>query len=187
MTRLTKDLRLSIANAAVDHSFNPKAEALKVAEDALAREAYAFVISDAEVKAAEAMPSNWYRRDPCLRFNVGGYTLRLQLIGDGVPVPYRAKGEEYGGYHCGNLGSIPAGDLCDRIREHAQAVEALKAERRTAFRAVFSMLEGVTTLKRLAEVWPDGEQFYKHYSSTPAASLPAVRVDEINAMLGIAA
>lgn len=187
MTRLTKDLRTTIASAAVAHSFDPRAETLKVAEDALAREAYAFVIPAAEVKAAEAMPSNWYRRDPCLRFNVGGYTLRLQMIGDGVPVPYQAKGEAHGGYHCGSLGSIPAGDLCDRIREHAQNVEALKGERRTAFRAVFNMLDGVTTLKRLAEVWPDGEQFYKQYGATPAAGLPAVRVDEINAMLGIAA
>lgn len=187
MTRMTKDLRQTIANAAVAHSFDPRHEAMKVAEDVLAREAYAFVIPAAEVQAIEAMPSNWYRRDPCLRFNVGGYTLRLQLIGDGVPVPYKAKGEEFGGYHCGTLGSIPAGDLCDRIREHAQAAEALKAERRKALYAVFNMLEGVTTIKRLAEVWPDGEQFYKRYAETPAASLPAVRVDEINAMLGIAA
>lgn len=187
MTRLTKDLRQSIANAAVAHSFDPKADAHKVAEDALAREAYAHVIPASEVAAAEAMPSNWYRRDACLRFNAGGYTVRLNLIGDGLPVPYQAKGEAYGGYHCAVLGSIPPGDLCDRIQAHAQDGEQLKAERRKAYQAVFAMLEGVSTLKRLAEVWPDGEQFYKRYAETPAASLPAVRVDEINAMLGIAA
>ena len=187
MTRLTKDLRQTIANNAVAHAFEPKLEALKAAEDALAREAYAFVIPAEEVAAAADMPDNWFRLDACLRFNVGGYTIRLQMSGDGLPVPYRAKNEEYGGYHCGNLGTIPPGDLCDRIRAHADATEAYKAERKTAYRATLGLLEGVSTLKRLHEVWPAGEQFYKRYEDSPAASLPAVRVDEVNTMLGIAA
>lgn len=187
MTRLTKDLRQAIANAAVAHAFEPRLEALKATEDALAREAYAFVIPAEEIEAAGHMPANWFRLDACLRFNVGGYTIRLQMAGEGVPVPYSAKNEAYGGYHCGNLGTIPPGDLCDRIRAHSDATEAYKAERRTAYIATAGMLEGVSTLKRLSEVWPAGEQFYKRYAETSTTSLPAVRVDEVNAMLGIAA
>lgn len=187
MTRLTKDLRQAIANAAVAHAFESKLEALKATEDALAREAYAFVIPASEIEAAANMPANWFRLDACLRFNVGGYTVRLQMVGDGLPVPYRAKNEEYGGYHCGNLGTIPPGDLCDRIRAHADATEAYKAERRTAYAATIGLLDGVSTLKRLAEVWPAGERFYKRYDDAVPASLPAVRISEVNAMLGIAA
>lgn len=187
MTRLTKYSRKAIASAATAHSFDPKSELLAATEDALAQEAYDSVIPAAEKKAAEAMPSNWYRRDACLRFNVGGYSLHLNLIGDGLPVPYKAKGEEYGGYHFGSLGSIPAGDLCDRIQAHAQAKDSLRTERQKAYRAVITMLDGVSTVKRLSEVWPEGEQFCAKYGTTTSANLPAVRVDEVNAMLGIGA
>ncbi|MGN6534093.1 MAG: Nmad5 family putative nucleotide modification protein, partial [Mesorhizobium sp.] len=37
------------------------------------------------------------------------------------------------------------------------------------------------------EVWPEGEPFYADYQDKPAPALPAVRVQEINQMLGLQA
>lgn len=187
MTRLTKDIRTSIAMAAIEHAFDPRTEALSKAEDALAREAYASIIPEAETKAVNKLPENWIRRDACLRFNAAGYRVRLQTKGKSLPVPYAPHGSASSGYGCNEIGTIKHGDLADRVQLHVRAVEALKEERRTAYRQVLVMLEAVTTVARLKEVWPEGEQFFGRFADAGKASLPTVRVAEINATLGLAA
>lgn len=186
-TRLTNDIRTAICDAAVSHAFDPRfAEMMKV-EEALAREAYETVFTAEERKKASAIPANWLRYDACLRFNVGGQSITLNLVEPGVPVPYRPKaGKGHGGYGCNILGVIQHGDLCDRIQKHAQAVETYKEERRAAQRSVSAMLMAVTTTKRLREVWPEGLQFFVAFEDeTARPQLPALRVDEINSMLGL--
>lgn len=185
MSRLTNGVREAITASAVAHAFEPKLEALKTEADALAREAYALLFTEDEIAKVRAVPDHWFRLDECLRFNAGGYQVRLSLIGGGLPVPYRTRDSDYGGYHCGVLGSVPHGDLCDRLRAHADAEEAYKAERRKAYHSVTAMLSAVTTVKRLREAWPEGEQFYAPYEGETATTLPAVRVDEVNAALGL--
>jgi len=185
MAKLTKYSREAIARRAVAHAFDGRKAELDAAEDALAREAYNTVIPEAEQKLALKLPSNWLRLDACLQFNVGGQRITLRVSGDGLPVPYRMKGSEYGTYGCHQLGVIEHGDLCDRIQKHAQAVETLKEERYTALRATEEMLNAVTTTGKLKEVWPQGEQFYADYEDRPAPSLPTVRVDDVNALLGL--
>lgn len=186
MPKLTKWNRESIASRAVAHTYDPRKVALAKAEDALAREAYAFLFPKAETNLVAAVPENWIRRDTCLRLNAGGERITLVLIGDGLPVPYRPKGGDGDyGYSCNQLGTIPHGDLCDRIQAHARAVEALKEQRRDALRKVTTMLESVTTTSKLKEIWPEGEQFYSYLEPAPGPAVPAVRVDEINTLLGL--
>ncbi len=185
MARLTNYIRESIARSAINHAFDPKKEALSVTEDALACVAYAFVFSKKETDLVGKVPEYWFRLDSCLRFNVGGQSITLKLK-KGLPVPYGTKNGSDSGYHCHNLGVIPHGDLCDRIQAHAQALEAYKEQRRGAERQVKAMLDAVTTTGKLKEVWPEGEQFYSVYDDVAAPKLPALRVDEINAMLGLA-
>ncbi len=187
MAKLTNYMRETIANLAVAHTFDPRKAALDKAEDALAREAYASIYPEAELKKVNALPGNWFRPDACLRFNVGGLTIRLNVIGGGLPVPYRAKGEKQGGFHCNQLGVIPHGDLCDRIQAHATACEKYKEERTAAAKACAVMLSRVTTTAKLSEAWPEGEQFFKKFHDEPKAALPMVRVDEVNSLLGLAA
>jgi len=186
MAKLTKYSREAIARRAVAHAFDPRQAELAKTEGALAREAYSTLFPSTELALVAAVPSNWVRLDACLQFNVGGQSIRLNVEGEGLPVPYRMKGSEYGSYGCHQLGVIEHGDLCDRIQAHAQLVDAVKNERRAALRATENMLEAVTTTGKLKEVWPQGEQFYAEYDDRPAVSLPAVRVDEINALLGLA-
>lgn len=185
MPKLTKYSREAIARRAVAHAFDAKQEAIFANEDALAREAYALTFPAEELALVSTVPDNWFRLDACLRFNVGGQQIVLRLIGDGLPVPYRRLNEEYGSYGCNILGVIEHGDLCDRIQKHAQHAETVKNERRAALRATEAMLDAVTTTGKLKEIWPEGEPFYAQYDDKPAPSLPAVRVDEINALLGL--
>lgn len=187
MTRLTNSTRESIAMTAIAHAFDPRAEGLAKAEDALAREAYGFLIPDAETKTVATLPDNWFRRDSCLRFNAGGYRVTLRTTGDALPVPYAPRGSSDRGYGCNEIGVIPHGDLADRIQDHVRAKETLKEERQKTYRQVLTMLGAVTTINRLKEVWPEGEPFFARYAESGPASLPAVRVNEINAALGLEA
>ncbi len=184
MQRLTNDVREAIANKAVAHAFDPRRAALAEEADTLGRAAYAVVFPKSETDKLASVPENWIRRDACLRFNVGGQHIKLNLVGDGVPVPYRING--YAGYSCSVLGSIPHGDLCDKIQKHAVAVEKLKDESKAARQQLMAMLAKVSTFKRLRDIWPEGAQFFAGYEISSAA-VPALRVDEINAMLGLAA
>lgn len=173
--RLTNDLRDIIAGRAVNHAFDPKFKAHKKVEDALAREAYAAVFPAAELAAIAKVPANWFRHEKCLRFNVGGLRIALCVEGEGLAVPY----------YIGQYAAIQPGDLCDRIQKHAGAVEAEKAAMRSANAQLKAMLAKVSTLKKLREIWPEGQQFYAQYEEVKT-SLPAIRVDEINAALGLA-
>lgn len=184
--RLTKSMRESIANAAVDASMKARIAEFKRAEDALAREAYGAVYSKEELRAAKKLPAHWLRRDACLRFNVGGQTHQLQLADkDGLPVPYRRKDSDQGGYSCSTLGVIQPGDLCDRIRAHANAKEKLKAEADSALNVTKQMLWSISTLEKLRQQWPEGAPFYARYEGGPTVMLPAVRTEEVNALLGL--
>lgn len=185
MTNLTNYTREVIAKAATAFAFDKIQEAQKQAQDALAREAYATIFDAKELAGVAKIPANWVRRDSCLKFNVGGQSITLSLIGDGLPVPYTIG--DYSGYHCKTLGSIPHGDLCDRIQRHAVEVEKTKADRSTAYRSVLNMLNGIRTIKKLATAWPEGKPFYEKYAEKPSEALPVIRTDEINQMLGIAA
>lgn len=186
MGRLTNISREEITRRAVEHAFTEREAAQKLAEDGLAREAFDAVVPVAEQRLAKKLPPYWPRRDPCLRFNAGGYDVQLCVTGEGLPVPYAPNGSR-GSYNCSRLGSIPPGDLCDRIQAHVNAVEALKTEKQLANRAVRTMLEAVSTTNKLTEVWPEGTAFYQDFADAPAPSLPMVRISEVNVMLGLAA
>lgn len=187
MPKLTKYSRERIADRAVAHAFDPRQNTEAEAEDALAREAYATLFSKTELKAAEALPANWLRKDKCLRFNVGSQDITLKVLDEGLLVPYRPKDSESGGYYCHRLGVIPHGELADRIQAHAREVDNTKNDRNAAYRSIAAMLDAVTTTGKLKEVWPEGAQFYADFEDRPTPSLPAVRVDEINALLGLSA
>lgn len=186
MTRLTNEIREHISRQAVAAAFNQRFDAMAAAEDALAREAYADVFSEAERAMASQMPGYWLRRDPCLNFNAGGYRIKLCTTADHLPVPYQGKGDDHG-YHCrSSQGTIKDQDLSDRIRAHATAKEALSDEKKRVARSLSQMLQSVNSIKRLKEVWPEGQPFYARYLESKAFAPPAIRMDEINAALGLA-
>lgn len=177
MSRLTNYTREAISSAAIKAAFTPRENDFSADEDALAREAYAAVYPADEVKKAMSLPENWLRRDPCLHFNVNGLRIKLCTTDNHLPVPYRAKS--------GEQGSIPEGDLAERITAHAMAKEALRDEKRSARIKLDAMLSSISTVKKLQEVWPEGAQFYAKFAEKPAALPPAIRVEDVNAALGL--
>lgn len=180
MTRLTNDMREAIAHAAVGHKFDPLKTALGNAEDALAREVHAALLPASEIAAAAALPARWVKATRAIRTNAGGYRVNLELTDDArLPVPVDSE------YH-GSLGNLPHGDLCDRVRAHVENRENTYRQRMAAYQATKTLLASATTIKSLRAAWPDGETFYKKFEgAVPASTLPAVRVDEVNKLLGL--
>lgn len=180
--RLTNMDRDSIISDAIKTSFRPRSEEIKRAEDALARRCYETVFPEKVRKQAAAMPKGWLALDNCLRFNVLGLDARLDVVGEGLPVPNRARG------YCERLGSISDDALAAEVRTHLDAVEKLKADRRKATDTLKALIYSVTTVKALRDVWPEGEPFFGKLSPKDSGKrLPAPRVVELNAMLGLVA
>lgn len=186
--RLTNDARAIIVRRAVDAAFDPRAAALKDREDALARRCYDAVFPAAEQKAAARLPKNWLRHDKCLNFNVGGMHARLSVKGDGLAVPYETRDGTSRGWSCHTrLGMVVDPDLVQDVTTFLSDEEALRAGRKEALAATRALLDGVTTIKALSEVWPEGRSFYESFMvDKPAANLPAPQIASLNAILGLA-
>lgn len=186
--RLTNDAREVIVRRAVEAAFNPRFEALKDREDALARRCYDIVIPATEQKSAAKLPANWLRRDACLNFNVGGMHVKLTLKGEGLVVPYETRDGQSRGYSChSRLGTVADPDLVQDVTAYLSDREELRSGRRQATEATRALLNGVTTIKLLCEVWPEGRPYYESFMvEKPAAHLPAPQIASLNAMLGLA-
>jgi hypothetical protein len=176
MSRLTQSIREKIIRNAIVAAFKEREAAQAEQEHALGMEAYEAVIPAAERKAAAKLPATWLRHDSCLRFNANGWNARLS-VKEAVPVPHSAD--------CRMLGSLPQ-ELAQRVQAYSTAGESLRQERYKAERELAGFLEQFRSVKQMREAWPEGEAFYGEFDvERTAAGVPAVRVAEINKMLGI--
>lgn len=176
LAQYTKD---EIIRRAVKAAFEREEAKLKKAEDRLARLAYDAIIPKAEQKLAAQMPPHWLNSACTLNLNVAGQHISLTLE-KASPIPMRPK--DSGGYN--RHGTILAGPLATEIDAHLAALADKKKRKDAAESALTQMLSSITTLKRLAEVWPEGRQFYKHLEGL-TAELPMIPVAKVNAMLGL--
>lgn len=176
MTRLTNTLRDTIRHRAIGAAFSEREAELKANEHRLGMEAYDAVIPEAERIAAAGLPERWCRYDRCLRFNAGGWDVRLD-VEKSVPV--------FSGYGCHRLGDI-TGDLAERIQAHVQAKEALRKDKARAEHELDGFLAQFKSLKQMAESWPEGNPFYADLDiDRKPGGVPAVRVMEINKLLNL--
>lgn len=176
--KITNYMREKIRDAAVTAGFAERTEKLAIAEDQIARKVYSYLMDAKVVAIAETLPAEWVARTTAIRVNAGGYNATLQMLEQRV-VPYGTS------YRYDRLGDIKHGPLCDEIQTHVNLVKDLTAEKEKAKRATYQMLSGISTIGKLEEVWPEGAAFYAEYKTAPPVQLPAIRTDEVNAMLGL--
>lgn len=180
MTKLTTHMRNVIRDRAVAAAFNPRFAANKEREAEVGRRLYDAVFpADVRAAAAAFPEKEWIRLDSCLRFNVGGLRMVFK-VDPGLPVPW-------GGYGCHELGVITKQELIDLARACSDDKEALQSEQARASNALGAMLRSVSTIKKLAEVWPEGREFYASFEDAVSPILPAIVVADVNAMLGLPA
>ncbi|MBZ7208083.1 hypothetical protein FMK66_11450 [Klebsiella michiganensis] len=63
--------------------------------------------------------------------------------------------------------------------------QRLNARKKEIEATVWAALNSVTTLKRLIEVWPESKELIPENSDNARASLPALKVEDLNRMIGL--
>lgn len=179
MTRLTNDIRNEICESAITASFKKQNDKLKAEETKIGMQLYRSLYKKSELDIIAKLDKKWLDIDECLRFNCGGFDLTF-CVEPGVAVPQRE------GYGCRRLGNITDPDLVYKAQDFAKRKEDAKAEERKAEQALRAVLFSVNTVKRLAEVWPEGAAYYDYLlAEVENTGVPAIKMQELNAMLGL--
>ena len=173
---LAKQVIQDIASRAIRKKYTPLLDALKAQEQALAEEAYAHLFDPALRVAANALPDKWVRKCSCLKFNVNGWSLTLN-IGRDVAVPTTP--------YCSTLGSIVGGPE-ERLQAHAMALENLRLAERDDYVKLKAFLSSFKSIRQMGALWPEGAEFYNSFlAAAQKENLPVNLTKDINAMLNI--
>lgn len=176
-SKLTNMIRDQIIGKAIAATFDKEHQEISVAKAELAERCYNHIVPLDVRKLIAKLPEGWLRLDKCLRFHINGLYISLGHP-KGLPVKY-SNG-------CGVVGSIVDDVLRDDVIELNKREEAFNASKSKAYKALQQMIYGITTFKQLKATWPEGEKFYSSLQpKTESSNLPAIMVDDVNAMLGL--
>lgn len=177
MSRLTNSHKQTIVDRATTHALKDRKEALSVLEDKLAIECYNKVFPKKLRDTLKTVPEGWLRMDRDLRFNVGGWDLRLNTTEE-YPIPMNK--------YYSILGVITDEELVTKVQACVQEKKTLDEEDNALTRKMQGFLSGFTSFKQLRESWPEGADFYKDLDvERVAQNMPAVIVQDINKVLGL--
>lgn len=210
-SRLTKSIREALLKKLLQRAFQERAQAhvqrcsefaVRVYEDALAT----------HLEAIRAIPPGWLPGGDDLKVYVGGDMERLCFngsMGNGcltttlretgakevddlegsvpgsfnrphLPFPAKLRGQCLKQYEAGT-------PIAEEFTAIKGAQEDLETEISRASRTTSTAMASVTTVPKLIEVWPEVEEFAKHYidHGERKAILPAIPRAELNAKLGL--
>ncbi len=188
--RLTNSIRDSIIAGVIKHRFEKEEAALSALKDELdrvsrlnGRKIYDACYSKQQRGILEHAPDSFFkhRRDG-IRLKVDEGGLFETTFGKPMPVPYAHESS----YTV--LAVVPTSvrDLAGEIDGAREAVDDAKSELRTAKRSaendLRAALKNFSTVKRVRDEWPELAAFLP---KAEPASVPAVRIDELNKTLGL--
>lgn len=175
--RLTNDIRDQIERRAIDAAFKKETEALDKQQSRLVAICYKNLFLASARNAAAAMPKGWISQTSEFLFNIDGEQIRLKST-ETFLVPAT---------HCWSKSYVlKSAELTAEVRAWAHAKEDLRTRKKQATAALSGMLLSVSTIKKLFEVWPEGQAFYKDIGPSPV-NLPTVHVGEVNKLLKLKA
>ncbi|MDH0967700.1 Nmad5 family putative nucleotide modification protein [Klebsiella michiganensis] len=76
-------------------------------------------------------------------------------------------------------------EITKRFDDIMNEEQKLNARAKEIESTVWAVLNSVTTLKRLIEVWPESKDLIPGNSDNARASLPALKVEDLNRMIGL--
>lgn len=197
-TRLTNDLRDTIASDILRHRFSEQVDALIADRAAFAEAVYCDIYRKADREKMEALPKGWLPECSKVGVQFGSTGRSYETV-------------SFDGSFYGPLGSMrtrvkdaPSSDrrmqnrhahgcakvyddqhkLSIRHQELADRHSALKADFETAKRQTMAALASVSTIKRLIEAWPEVAPFATKHEAAPR-QLPSVPTEKLNEMLGL--
>lgn len=178
--RLTKDMKETIARRAINQKFEPISKKLTEKESKIGMRLYNETFPKATRDLLAKLDEKWIETDRCLNFAVNGQQYAFK-VDPAVPVP--PNGRRY----CQRLASLTTDTPTGAAAwDYMQELQKAKQDKADAERAIMALLDSVTTIKKLGEVWPEGKAFYSMYEAQVAdTGLPAVQIENLNNILGL--
>jgi hypothetical protein len=190
MSKLTKSIREDMARKLVAYRYTDEAKALVQLNRTLADRVYAHVytkpILDAMAVIQKAFPKA-INKDQSLTVNAGGWRLELgeQMHSRWVKFE-QAKHEGYAQVRQNwEAYSITDEKLAEEVKAFATRYRNFDDVCATAYHEALSVLNTMTTGKKLAEAWPEAMEVIGDLIPEGSRTLPVVQVSAINAKFGL--
>lgn len=182
--RLNAAMKQQVKAKALDHTFKKRLAAHHTEGRAIGDAMWAHLYGEHKralakvpvkfLSVTEAVPSTRFNAT----FTVAGQRVALNVT-PGTPNPFR--------HYDAVMGSITDTVLVDRCRAWQGAADDLNSSYTRATETLSAMLKNIQTYGQLEKEWPEGKKFYR---SLPADfpyqhQVPALRVKELNEMLGL--
>lgn len=175
MTRLTIDIRNAIKGDLLAHRFAKEENKIKQENHKLAVRAYNALYTPTERRRMNDLPKGWLEEWNYLIVRLCGITVRLTL-----PESRRFPATGRRNF------TVNAQDLRDKHDELHAAEQKLAEEKRKASAEIAAILYSVNTINQLVAAWPEVKPFIKKRIKE-APQLPSIKVEEVNAFLGLKA
>lgn len=193
-SRLTNDQRKAIVATAVASFFKVREDKFQASKVALADAVYRNAITPAEEKRALAMPRRWYHMVAHISVDCRGFYYRgetdRERISDGweqVANTLKLSTERPCPAIWGTELRIdknhPLFTVAQSIVDERKAILAEKGSLGVSIRAI---VNSVTTLKKLKEIWPQGAKFFPDEAVAHSTALvPVDTITAVNKLLGL--
>jgi hypothetical protein len=183
MSRLTNEIRYDLRKKILNHGFLKSYGAILKEEQQLAKEVYDVQYPAAVQKHMQALPDKFLPTGTTITVYVGGQCIELRL-----KEPHRFAYKWRDRYHQEDpFALVPGDQLADRCLKWARAKKKQSDEYQEAKLKTKKVLESVTTLKKLIEVWPEIEVFVMPFikDKTKAVTALAVPIASLNRVLDL--
>ena len=184
MSRLTNDIHNQMARKLVAYRYADEAKEILYTGKKLAAEAYNHCYPKALIEHMEAVrkayPNAFATRNQ-MQVNAGGYKVAIGgyfqscwvQIEQAAPQQYLIVRD----YQCHDITDLK---LVEQIKEHADKVRSFDRVCETAYHEAMSVLNTMTSGKKLAEAWPEAMEVVGDLIPEGSRTLPVVQVSAIN-------
>ena len=194
--RLTNSIRDKIIQDLIDHRFTKEAEELAKKRARFAKKVYNDVYSEYQRRKMNALPDGWLPVKNSVKVKFGSEIDQCYASGE-LYLPHISR-RQFVEVVKGWL--VPTCDdgynVIKKQYEHGDsftkernALENAKLELRDkieeTYRNAKAAVYSATTVNKLINAWPEVEPFVRKYIKTEGTSIPAIKVEKLNAMLGL--
>lgn len=176
--RLSNYIRKQVLNAVLKHAFEAREKALEAEKFALGDAVYNDIYPEPLRKQMDALPDGFLPTGGDVKVQFEGQRFTHVYFGERRRI---AKSHEY------NAAVVydAKHPLTVRYDAWKKAQDDLDAEKSKAKSSAEAVLESVTTVNKLIQVWPEVEQFARPFAVESPSRAIALPIKDLNARLGL--
>lgn len=194
--RISAALRDHVVAGLLRHRFNVEELELREERDRIqklreerSKHGYELAFTPAERKRLAEAPEGWFPTLSSVRVQVEGGVVEDVQFEKAERVPYEVKDNRWS-----KVAAVVTGDelyfkLDKQIDEAEEALSqrdsALREKKNELRNRAVAVIESVTTVNRLLEIWPEVHDFLPEENAGPGGGVPAILVSDLNDQFGL--